>query len=157
MKTGPLTRRNECLTLHLICLCTLTLLVSNGAGKNLLPDGKRIAGKALVWQEEEHATCCGGIRKRRNHEGKRNWKGVPLETGSQAEAGREAKEAKVEQTGATREAERSAGRLSLPIGEGDVGRSPPPRAPATGRSKDRRGWRRREANALGYGPGIGQP
>ena len=83
----------------------------------MLPDGKRIAGKALVWQEE-HATCCGGIRKRRNHEGKRNWKGVPLETGSQAGAGREAKEAKMEQTGAARGRPKSTGRLSIPIGEG---------------------------------------
>ena len=46
-----------------------------------------------------------------------------------------------------REAQRSTGRLIIPIGEGEVERSLPPRAQATGKSKDRKGNRQREVNA----------
>jgi len=54
--------------------CILDGVMVKSVGKNSLPGGNRIAGKALVWQAEEHATCCGDILKRRNHEGRKIWK-----------------------------------------------------------------------------------
>ena len=60
--------------------------------------------------------------------------------------GEEAREAKMEQTGASRGGPKSTGRLSIPIGQGVVERSPPPRAQAAGKSKGRRGGGQGEAN-----------
>jgi len=52
---------------------SLSMLARSRIVENLLPDRKRMAGNATVRQRERHAACCGSIRKRRNHEGKRIW------------------------------------------------------------------------------------
>ena len=64
-----------------------------------------------------------GIHRRRNQEGKRSRKGVPLETGPQAKAERGSKGSEIWADGCVkREAQRSRGRLSIPIGKGEVER-----------------------------------
>jgi hypothetical protein len=83
----------------------------------LLSDGKRIVDDVIVCQEEEHATCCGVMRRRRNRERKRSRKGVRLESGSHETPGGEAKKAKSEQTDASTGKPKEAGAASaIPLG-----------------------------------------
>jgi len=89
--------------------------------KNLLSDGKRLAGNVIVGQEEEHASCCGVMRSRRNRERKRRRKGLRLESGGHETAGGEGKKAKSAQTDASTGRPKEAGAASaFPLGRGNL-------------------------------------
>ena len=89
--------------------------------RNLLSDGKRLAGNVIVGQEGEHATCCGVMRRRRNRERKRRRKRARLESGGHETAGGEGKKAKSEQTDAPTGRPKEAGAASaFPLGRGNL-------------------------------------